>query len=69
MIVLGAMALGKVTSVDPAAAAAMAGNREALKKLDGTQTSEIYTPKAEVMQDPPKKKEEKDDINDSPRIA
>lgn len=56
-VALAGMVLGKLASGD-AAAAGMAGNREAIKKLDGIQTSEVYNQKIETIIDPPKKKQE-----------
>ncbi len=51
---LAAMVAGKLAAGD-AAAAGMAGNREAMKKLDGVQTTEVYNQKIETIIDPPKK--------------
>ncbi len=56
-VALAGMVLGKLASGD-AAAAGMAGNREAIKKLDGIQTSEMYHEKNLASQEPPKKKED-----------
>ena len=63
-VALAGMVLGKLASGD-AAAAGMAGNREAIKKLDGIQTAEVYNPKIDTLIDPPKKKSETETAEES----
>jgi hypothetical protein len=66
---LAAMVAGKLMSGDGSDAKGMAGNREALRKLNGPDASYVLNNKEQIEQNPPKKEGIEDYIKEDEDVS